>query len=424
MSPPLPPPSLRLTPLFDAHCHLQDRRLSDWELLGEEDKGEEEDKGDEGDEEEEKRHHRRLDAIVARARSVGVAGVACCACSERDWKYVAALADRYLGFVYPSFGLHPWFIGERREGWERRLEGLLMSRPEAGVGESGLDKAKTSRKKRELPPLGEQVECLIQHARIARELRRPLTLHCVKAAGPLLDALGPFATFSRRAAAAAPPPGSPSGSPPSSSSGVAAALDNTCVVFHGWQGPKEEVLRLSRLGDGVFFSLGARSLPPPPPPAPPPPRERGREEGDPEERSSPLSHIPLSRLLIETDSPDGFEPRGLGEGVAVVAVAVVAVAAGVEEGGDEEDAEDKAPNFEFSDRTKRGLATSDTKQKASCGENSSHATSALNQPSNVAALLPLVAQALGEKESDVAQACSENALAVFCAPGGGEKGGN
>lgn len=405
MSPPITTPSIRLVPFFDAHCHLQDRRLSQWELEGEEDEGEEG-----GEAEEEKRHHRRLDAIVARARAANVVAVACCACSERDWKDVAALADRFPGFVHPSFGLHPWFLGERKPGWERRLEALLRSRPEAGVGESGLDKAKThSSKKRPqlMPPLDVQMECLRQHVRIAKELRRPLTVHCVKAAGTLYDALWPFAPFMRRAAAG---PDSPSESP-------SAALSNTCVVFHGWQGPKGEVLRLSRLGDGVFFSLGARSLPP----APLKPATTTAEEEEAQE-SSPLSHIPLSQLLIETDSPDGFEPRRLGEGIAV--------ASGVEEEGvdgkEKTRSSSSSPSLisTISSDSKQGLAAPETSRKANWGESSLHSNAELNQPANVAALLPELARALGRDESDVARACWENARAVFCcAPSGGERGG-
>ena len=400
MSPPLsPPPSLRLSPLFDAHCHLQDRRL-----------GEEK----QGGESEEQRRHRRLDDIVARARSAGVAGVACCACSEDDWHEVAALADRYPGFVHPSFGLHPWYLEGRRPGWGARLEALLRSRPGAGVGESGLDRAKTS--KRKLPPLDVQLEALGAHARLARELRRPLTVHCVRAAGALHDALSPFAPFLRRQASGSP---SASSSPCSSSSGpgscspsAAAALDNTCVIFHGWQGPREEVLRLCKLGTGVFFSLGARSLPP-----------KEQEEGE-GEGGAPagagagegsLSHIPLSRLLVETDSPDGFEPRCLGEGVEVF-----------EEGGGEEErkkdkegeenGEEEEAVSVLGEETKQGLglAESNTERNRKQANSKRTAKSALNQPANVSALLPELARALGKDESEVAMACWENSLSVFC----------
>lgn len=393
MSPPLSPPlSLRLSPLFDAHCHLQDRRMGQWALRGGE--------GDEGEgENEENRRHRRLDAIVARARLVGVAGVACCSCSEEDWKTVAALAARYPDFVHPSFGLHPWCLeGGRKPGWEARLEALLRSLPSAGVGESGIDRAKTS--KRKLPSLDVQLEALRVHARIARELRRPLTVHCVKAAGAIHETLSAFAPFSRR------DPTSPSGG----SGPSPLALDNTCLVLHGWQGHKEEVLRLSRLGNGVFFSLGARSLP--------------RKE---EETAGGLSHIPPSRLLIETDSPDGFEPRCLGEGL------VQALAEGEGEGEGEEEKEEKKEEKEeavgsLSNSTQQGLAAAkkNMNQESSKHHNARNAP-LLNQPANVAALLPELARALGRDEGEVARACWENARSVFCgaAPpsGGGESGG-
>lgn len=338
----------------------------------------------------------------------GVAGVACCACSEDDWPDVAALADRYRGFVHPSFGLHPWYLEGRRPGWEARLEALLRSRPGAGVGESGLDRAKTS--KRKLPPLDVQLEALAVHARLARELRRPLTVHCVRAAGALHDALSPFAPFLRRTQQALS-----SSSSSSSFSPSAAALDNTCVVFHGWQGPREEVLRLCRLGSGVFFSLGARSLPPRPK------EQEGKGEGAAASASasagegSLLSHIPLSRLLVETDSPDGFEPRCLGEGVEVLEEE--------EEKekemnkGDEEQEQGEAVNI-FSGKTKQGLGLAGSKTGRNRTANSKRsAKRALNHPANVAALLPELARALGKDEREVARACWENSLSVFC--GGG-----
>ena len=405
-----PSSSLRLSPLlFDAHCHLQDRRLVHWALEGEGEEGK-------GGETEEERKHRRLDAVVARARSAGVAGVACCACSEGDWKAVAALADRYPEYVRPSFGLHPWYLHAQRPGWEARLEALLRSRPGAGVGESGLDRAKSSRR-RQLPPLDVQLEALRAHARIARELRRPLTVHCVRAAAALHDALSALAPFSRRdptTSSSSRGGGRAAGS--SSPLLAAAPLDNTCLVFHGWQGSREEVARLSRLGDGVFFSLGARSLPP-----------RQRAPGEEAARGS-LSHIPLERLLIETDSPDGFEPRCLGEGL-------VPLAAGGGEEEEEEEEKEKEEEEEKEDKeeearglngnTKQGLGSSisKTERKQESSQHTRRAEDAplLNQPANLAALLPELARALGRDEREVARACWENARSVFC--GGGESGG-
>ena len=422
-----PPPSLRLSPLFDAHCHLQDRRLCEQDLLLESVEEQQQD----GETEEQQRHHPRrliIDDIIARARSAGVAGVACCACSEDDWAQVAALADRYPGFVHPSFGLHPWYLKNRRPGWQARLEALLRSRPGAGVGESGLDRAKTS-KKRKLPPLDVQLEALREHARIARELRRPLTVHCVRAAGALHDALSPFAPFSRRQDFSDSSSCSSSSSSSPSPSAASAPLENTCLVIHGWQGPREEVLRLGRQGSGVFFSLGARSLPPKKK------EEEGEEgQGQGEETASSsaaaaaasgsLSYIPLSRLLIETDSPDGFEPRCLGEGVEVFFE---------EEGGKEgeekeEQNEEEAVNV-LSGSIKLGLGLAETKKERNRKQqaNSKHGTAAkskkLNQPANVAALLPELARALGKGESEVARACWENSRSVFCgreSGGGGE----
>lgn len=385
--------------LFDAHCHLQDSRLSQCRAPPSTSEGETEEAESE---EAEKRRWCRLDAVGARARASGLVGCVVCATSELDWPLVAALADRHPGFVHPSFGLHPWYLSGRKPGWEQRLEELLRSRPGAGVGESGLDKAKTttnkSKTRRQLPSIEEQLEVLAVHARIARELRRPLTVHCVRAAGALHDALLPFRPFLKSSTSISSPPSS-SSSPPSSFSSASAPpllLSNTCVIFHGWQGPKEEVARLSRLGEGVFFSLGARSIAKAVSAAAAAAAAATATTGGAaaaagKSSADDLSSVPLERLLMETDSPDGFEPLCLGEGL----LAAEAEAAGGEGEGDGEGevGEERATEREGKEKPKEKL---------------------LNQPSNVAALLPHLARALGRDEREVARACYENARAVFC----------
>ena len=42
-------------------------------------------------------------------------------------------------FLYPSFGLHPWFLKQRSSAWAMRLSALLEKYPQAGVGEIGID---------------------------------------------------------------------------------------------------------------------------------------------------------------------------------------------------------------------------------------------------------------------------------------------
>ena len=90
--------------LFDAHCHLQDARLA-------------EDRA----------------GVLSRARAVGVDRIAIKGASEADWSEVEVLIESDA-FLYPSFGLHPWFLKQRSSAWAMRLNMLLEKYPQAGGG--------------------------------------------------------------------------------------------------------------------------------------------------------------------------------------------------------------------------------------------------------------------------------------------------
>ncbi len=136
---------------FDAHCHLQD--LPPGEVA----------------------------AILDQARAAGVVRLACCATAEADWEPVLALAAAHREVV-PLLGLHPWKVAGARPGWEGRLEALLTGH-RAGVGECGLDFA------RRPVDRGAQIQAFRLQLNLAIRLRRPVALHCVRAWGPLLEAL-------------------------------------------------------------------------------------------------------------------------------------------------------------------------------------------------------------------------------------------
>ena len=67
---------------------------------------------------------------------------------ESDWSAVAALcaaaAQPSPPFpqlsLLPSFGLHPWDVGNRSPAWLEALRTHLVSDPRAAVGEIGLDR--------------------------------------------------------------------------------------------------------------------------------------------------------------------------------------------------------------------------------------------------------------------------------------------
>lgn len=167
-----------------------------------------------------------------------------CGTSEADWPALLARAADEAGSI-PMLGLHPWRVAEARPGWAARLESLLRSQ-RAGIGECGLD---FSRKE---PDRASQLAALSVQLRLARDLRRPVALHAVRAWGPLLEALR--------------------------SEGVPTAG----AMVHAYGGSPETALILQDLG--VFLSFSGELL-------------RSDRPG----RREALRAVRDDRLLLETD---------------------------------------------------------------------------------------------------------------------------
>lgn len=203
--------------------------------------------------------------LVSRAQLAGVRQAAVCSTSPDDWASLEAIKAAHPDFVCAQYGFHPWWVGEQSADeplvWATDLRARLAADPTAGVGETGLDKTRRSH-----ASLAVQKRVCVEHLRIARDLRRPVTLHCVRAYGSLLELIESFAHDECDESKPLP----------------------TCVL-HGFRGPADLVGRFARLG--CRFSFGGHPL--------------------------DASHIDLLRsvpqelLLIETDSPDQLPPAGV-----------------------------------------------------------------------------------------------------------------
>lgn len=210
----IPPPPYG----FDAHCHLQDERLAP-----------------------------HLDAVMERAAQAGVTTLMCCGTSETDWPAVTGIAARFAT-VRVSFGLHPWYAMDCTSQWIDTLQGLLQDHP-AGIGEIGLDHA--------LAPetFAAQEEVFLTQLTLATELERPVSVHCRRAWGRLMELLDDHGW---------PPRG---------------------ILLHSYSGGPGLVTALVHRGAWFSFS-GAithdNNL-------------RGRDA---------VIAIPEDRLLVETDAPD------------------------------------------------------------------------------------------------------------------------
>ena len=207
----------------DAHNHLQDPRLGD------------------------------AAPVIAAMRAAGVERCVVNATRESDWPAVGKLALDHPDFVIPAFGIHPWQAHTATESWQERLRGLLEKHPRSSIGECGLDQWVSS------PSVEIQRPVFIEQLRLAREMKRPLTIHCLKAWGMLFEAF----------AESPPPPG---------------------FLMHSFGGSIETARRLIPLG--AYFSFSGHFL---------------------HQRKSAVLEVfrqlPHERILLETDAPDMRPPE-------------------------------------------------------------------------------------------------------------------
>ena len=221
---------------YDAHNHLQDA----WLLP----------------------HRSRIFADLAKiplARAV-VNGTA-----ESDWNDVAVLAAEHA-FILPSFGLHPWNVGNASEGWRDALIHRLDTRSGAGggvaVGEIGLDRWILDRARPDdsrlaglrRASLAAQTEAFSWQLQLAAERDLTVTIHCLDAWGALLEVL--------RASARAP----------------------RGFLLHAYGGSAELARDFAALG--AYFSFNGYFL--------------GERQSA---KRAVFARLPLDRLLVETDAP-------------------------------------------------------------------------------------------------------------------------
>ncbi|XP_020572837.1 uncharacterized protein LOC110019500 [Phalaenopsis equestris] len=209
--------------LFDAHCHLQDRRIA-----------------------------AVTPQIIRTAIESGVLRFSVNGVSEKDWHIVKQMGEQYPS-VIPCFGLHPWFVAERSPEWMALLREFFAMTPSAAVGEIGLDKGSHGRN----IEFSQQVEVFRQQLELAKELERPVSIHCVRAFGELLEIMqssGPF----------------PAG-----------------VILHSFMGSAEMVPAFTKLGSYFSFSGFLTSM-------------------KSEKAKKMLKSVPIERILFESDAPDAL----------------------------------------------------------------------------------------------------------------------
>lgn len=189
--------------------------------------------------------------ILAEARAHGVTRMLVNGTCEQDWPQVEQLARTHPQ-ILPAFGLHPWQVPKRSPNWLQTLRQFLEKNPKASIGECGLDRWKKPF------DLADQIDCLQAQLDLANELKRSLTIHCLKAWGPLLELLQKQPQL-----------------PP--------------FLLHAYSGSIEMIEPFSHLG--AYFSFNGYFL-----------HKRKASVRE------TFRHIPINRLLIESDAPAMLPP--------------------------------------------------------------------------------------------------------------------
>ena len=229
------------------------------------------------------------DRVLADLPHAGVKACVVNGTSEQDWPDVAALCSPSRSQLsslnsqlrlLPSYGLHPWNVGNASPHWRDALLRYLDANPSAFVGEIGLDRWILDRARPDDPRLAglrraaldEQLDAFSWQLRLAAERNLPVTIHCLDAWGALADVLR------------------------------TTSLPARGFLLHAYGGSADLARTFATLG--AYFSFNGYFLPPSPRPSPSVechimydiPLRAAR-------RLDVFRTLPLDRLLVETDAP-------------------------------------------------------------------------------------------------------------------------
>jgi TatD DNase family protein len=113
-----------------------------------------------------------LDGVLERARAAGVAALVTIGTDRETNPAAVALAERVRG-VYASVGIHPHDAAEATDADYAEIERLARESPAVvALGEMGLDYF------RDLSPRDVQVAAFRRQLGLARQLGKPVVVHC------------------------------------------------------------------------------------------------------------------------------------------------------------------------------------------------------------------------------------------------------
>ena len=202
--------------LIDTHCHLNDPAFST-----------------------------SLPDVIERARKAGVDALIVPSYDRESLRTTADLASAYQDFIYPAYGIHPWFVDKQVN--LDILRSYVRHKNTVAVGEIGLDFAS------ETPLQNLQIEVFSRQLDFARESGLPVLIHCRRAHEPLYQILKTY-------------------------------FGKIRGVMHSFSGNVEMMGRFIDLGFYISFSGSVT-----------------RETAKTYHKNAQA--VPLDRLLVETDAP-------------------------------------------------------------------------------------------------------------------------
>lgn len=182
----------------------------------------------------------------------------CNSTSEQDYKHVEELSNQFDN-VIPSYGIHPWYIDSCKLGWLERLKSRLIHSEHAFIGEIGLDKKRSYGLK--------QKKIFESQLKLALELNRPASIHCVRCHGTMFEILKKYLPL-----------------PADKSRGTRKEIRKESffppLLLHGWSGSHDMSKMFVRNFPNVYYSFSVPL------------------------RTESLKGIPINRVLAETDDKD------------------------------------------------------------------------------------------------------------------------
>lgn len=124
----------------------------------------------------------KIAGILKRAADRGVAAVVCVGTNEESSRKCSAIASEFAP-VWAAVGVHPHDASRVSDGYISRLKKMARSPLVLAIGETGLDYY------RRISPASAQQKVFRDQLRLARELDKPVIVHCRDAHTHVLDIL-------------------------------------------------------------------------------------------------------------------------------------------------------------------------------------------------------------------------------------------